>query len=120
MPFTSAADPSLMDGSAISKIPQNPMSTANIRRPLGIVRIQIAVTTATTTGSAPFIIPVMLLETVCSASGYNKNGSAIHTKPRTTNRGQCSRATRCRALGRSNSAATPKPVRPNGTTDVWK
>ena len=104
----------------MSAMPENPTSTASIRRGLGIIRTQIAVMTVTTTGSPPFIIPVMALDTDSSASGYNKNGNAIQTKPRASSRGQCSLAIRLRALGMSSSAAAPNAVLPRGITDESK
>jgi hypothetical protein len=63
---------------------------------------------------------VIALETVSSASGYSKNGNAIHTKPRARSRGQCSVATRLRALGMSKSAAAPNAVLPSGITEESK
>ena len=120
IPFASAVEPSRIDGTAMSAIPENPTSTASIRRGLGIMRTQIAVMTVTTTGSPPFIIPVIALDTDCSASGYNKNGNAIQTKPRASSRGQCSLAIRLRALGMSSSAAAPKAVLPSGITEESK
>jgi len=65
----SAAVPWLIEGSAMRAMPEKPMMTAEMRLGLGSTRIQIAVTTATTIGRAPFIMLVMLEETVCSASG---------------------------------------------------
>ncbi|CAB4610742.1 unannotated protein [freshwater metagenome] len=81
----------------------------------GLVRIQTEVTTITTTGSAPFIIPAMLLATVLSAIGNNKNGSAIQIRPRTHIFGQCSRATLFREPGTRNNATIPKNDLPKGT-----
>jgi hypothetical protein len=120
IPFASAVEPSRIEGTAINAIPENPTSTASIRRGLGTLRTQIAVITVTTTGRPPFIIPVIALETVSSASGYNKNGNAIQTNPRARSRGQCSVAIRLRALGMSKSAAAPNAVLPSGITEESK
>ena len=118
--MASAVDPSRIDGTAIKAIPENPTNTASIRRGLGTLRTQIAVITVTTTGRPPFIIPVIALDTDSSASGYNKKGNAIQTKPRASSRSQCSLAIRLRALGMSKSAAAPNAVLPSGITDESK
>ncbi len=81
----------------------------------GLVLIQKEVTTITTTGSAPFIIPAMLLATVRSAIGNKKNGNAIQIKPRIHILRLCSIAILFREAGTKNNATIPKKERPKGT-----